>query len=193
MKNNIWYLITFASILVFTGCGDKSKALDPTEKETKKEEKTDKTIPDKKIESESLKDDQLEAIDTGVKLIEEGIQDDKTELLNVEDGVVYFDFDKYNIRSDMQPVVEKIASLINMKNPNSIIKVEGNCDEWGTDEYNYALGLRRAKSIKDRLTQYGVSKDNLKLVSYGESNPTCSEHNEECWSKNRRVELKIIQ
>ncbi|MFA6756952.1 MAG: OmpA family protein, partial [Sulfurospirillaceae bacterium] len=75
---------------------------------------------------------------------------------------------------------------------NLSIKVEGNCDEWGTDEYNYALGLKRAKSVKDALIAEGVPSDRIMVVSYGESNPVCSESNKDCWAKNRRAEFKLL-
>lgn len=191
MKKNILYLL-FVSALLFTGCGDKSQALDPTKDakaekeakpETKKEQKADFTVPEKKVEEEQ------------VKVVEDatGPEDDEAQKNNIEKRSVYFDFDKFNIRSDMQPVVEEIASLINERYKGSTIKIEGNCDEWGTDEYNYALGLRRAKSIKDTLSKHGVDGEMFKLMSYGESNPVCNEHNERCWSKNRRAEFRIIK
>ena len=93
----------------------------------------------------------------------------------------------------LHPVCCGKAGKLKAGSANDTIKLEGNCDEWGTDEYNYALGLKRAKSVKDTLVAHGVSESNLKLISYGESNPTCTEKNEACWSKNRRVEFKINQ
>ena len=106
---------------------------------------------------------------------------------------IYFDYDKYNIRSDMESVVEKDAELLkSSKNKEFTIKVEGNCDEWGSDEYNYALGLRRAKTVKEALIARGINKNRILMVSYGESNPKCSEHNKECWAKNRRADLKLL-
>jgi len=106
---------------------------------------------------------------------------------------IYFDFDKYNVRKDQQSSIDADAALFNSQEAKSFsIKVEGNCDEFGTDEYNYALGLKRAKSVKDGLVAKGISSDRLTVVSYGESNPACTEHNKECWSKNRRAEFKIL-
>lgn len=106
---------------------------------------------------------------------------------------VYFDFDKFNIKSDMQPVVNTNASLFNQSEAQSLtIKVEGNCDEWGTDEYNYALGLKRAKATKDALVKQGVSADRIMVVSYGESNPVCSDKTKACDAQNRRAEFKVL-
>jgi len=73
------------------------------------------------------------------------------------------------------------------------IKIEGNSDEWGTDEYNYALGLKRAKAVKDSLVMDGIAAQGISVVSFGESNPVCSEKNSACWQKNRRSEHKLVK
>jgi peptidoglycan-associated lipoprotein len=104
---------------------------------------------------------------------------------------VYFAFDKFNIRDDMISIVNHNVDIAK-SSPSSSIKIEGNCDEWGTDEYNYALGLKRAKTIRDSFVSSGVSPESLMLVSYGESNPTCTDKTEACWQSNRRVDLKLI-
>jgi len=106
--------------------------------------------------------------------------------------VVYFDFDKYNIRPDQWPKVEKLANLIKSNPSNYTVRIEGNCDEWGTDEYNYALGLKRAKSVRDALVLKGIDPSRMVMVSYGESNPVCTEHTKECWAQNRRVEFQLL-
>jgi peptidoglycan-associated lipoprotein len=113
--------------------------------------------------------------------------------LETDAGKVYFDYDKFNIRPDMQVVVNNNASLLNQESATQFgVKLEGNCDEWGTDEYNYALGLKRAKSVKNALVAQGVNAERIVMVSYGESNPTCKDKTNECWSKNRRVEVKVL-
>jgi len=100
--------------------------------------------------------------------------------------VIYFDFDKYNIRPDQWPKVEKLAKLIKENNKNYTIRIEGNCDEWGTEEYNYALGLKRANSVKNALIKLGVDPKKLTIISYGELNPVCTAHARWCWRLNRR-------
>jgi len=74
----------------------------------------------------------------------------------------------------------------------TIIKLEGNCDEWGTDEYNYALGLKRAKTAKDALVADGVDAQKIIMVSFGESNPICTQKNTTCWKMNRRVDYRLL-
>lgn len=105
---------------------------------------------------------------------------------------VYFDFDKFNVRADQQSVVSNNAALFNQAGAENLsIKVEGNCDEWGTDEYNYALGLKRAKAVKDALISNGVSASRISVVSYGESNPVCTSKSKSCDAQNRRDEFKV--
>ena len=100
--------------------------------------------------------------------------------------VIYFDFDKYNIRQDQWPKVEELAKLIKKNPSNYTVRIEGNCDEWGTEEYNYALGLKRANSVKNALIKLGVDPKKLTVISYGELNPVCTAHAKWCWRKNRR-------
>lgn len=106
---------------------------------------------------------------------------------------VYFDFDKFNVSSNMYDVVSKNAALFNANGATALnIKVEGNCDEWGTDEYNYALGLKRAKAVKDALVRSGVNGDRISVVSYGEGNPVCTGKGKSCDAQNRRADFKIL-
>ncbi|MDR3178296.1 MAG: OmpA family protein [Campylobacteraceae bacterium] len=107
---------------------------------------------------------------------------------------IYFNFDQFEIGSGAQGAIEDNAKLFNLAEAAQLsIKVEGNCDEWGTDEYNYALGLKRAKAVKDALIAQGVSENRITIVSYGESNPACTESVKTCWSQNRRADFKLFQ
>ena len=101
---------------------------------------------------------------------------------------IYFDFDKSFIRDDAKPVMKANAAYLKA-NPKVKIKIEGNCDERGTIEYNQALGQRRAQSAKKYLTDLGIKSSRISLISYGKEKPTCTQSNEECWQKNRRDDL----
>ncbi len=108
-----------------------------------------------------------------------------------EDGFasIYFDFNNYDIQQSMQKRILHDAKRA--KSVNRKIRVEGNCDEFGTDEYNYALGLKRAKAVADELSANGIDKSSIRVVSFGESKPVCSEPTEECYARNRRVDLRV--
>lgn len=102
----------------------------------------------------------------------------------------YFDYDKSDVRGDAQGVLTQDATAIKSilgDFPNASIVIEGHCDERGSAEYNLGLGDRRATSAKEFLIGLGVPGDRLKTISYGKERPQCTESNESCWQKNRRV------
>lgn len=99
---------------------------------------------------------------------------------------IYFDFDKYNIRPDAARTLDANAAWLR-ENPNTVVLIEGHCDERGTNEYNLALGERRAKATMGYLVARGVQAGRITVISYGEERPTCTAHQESCWAKNRRA------
>jgi peptidoglycan-associated lipoprotein len=99
---------------------------------------------------------------------------------------IYFDFDKYNIRSGDAKALDANAAWLK-SNPGNLVLIEGHCDERGTNEYNLALGERRAKSTMNYLVAQGVQASRITIISYGKERPSCTEHNEACWAKNRRA------
>jgi peptidoglycan-associated lipoprotein len=101
---------------------------------------------------------------------------------------IYFDFDRSFIRDDAKSVMKANAEWLKA-NPKTKIRIEGNCDERGTKEYNQALGQRRASSAKKYLTDLGIAAKRISLISYGKEKPVCTEQSEECWQKNRRDDL----
>jgi len=104
---------------------------------------------------------------------------------------IYFAFGKYAITPDMEA---RIQSNLNVSARSAAkIKLEGNCDEFGTDEYNYALGLKRAKAVKDSLIAQGVASSDMIMVSFGESSPVCQTPSEACYKRNRRVDLRLVR
>ena len=98
---------------------------------------------------------------------------------------IYFDFDKSNIRAGDAKILD--ASVAWLKaNPNHLVLIEGHCDERGTNEYNLALGDRRAKAAQAYLVSKGIAADRITTVSYGEERPACTEKSQACYAKNRR-------
>ena len=104
------------------------------------------------------------------------------ESANLKD--VYFDFDKYDIRPNDAKILDTNAAWL--KTNNNLVLIEGHCDERGTNEYNLALGERRAKSTMNYLVSQGVQASRITIISYGKERPVCTEHNEACWARNRR-------
>lgn len=107
-------------------------------------------------------------------------------------NTIYFDFDKSDLKPSSIEVLKKIGDWL-IKNPDKKIRIEGHCDERGTDEYNIALGERRALAAKNYLATMGVPMQNVSTLSFGEEKPADPGHNEEAWAKNRRAEFKIVK
>ena len=103
---------------------------------------------------------------------------------------IYFDFDQYSIRRDAQATLDVNASLLRTDSGTSVV-VEGHCDERGTLAYNLVLGEKRAKAVKRYLEDLGIPGSRIKTTSYGEVRPFCKEHNDGCWSKNRRAHFVV--
>ncbi len=104
---------------------------------------------------------------------------------------IYFDFDKFNIRADQLPNVEKCLKFLNDHKDTKVL-VEGHCDERGTTEYNFGLGERRARAVFEYFKKNGIAPERLQTLSKGEEDPVDQGHAEAAWSKNRRCQFKRI-
>ncbi|MCQ4164451.1 peptidoglycan-associated lipoprotein Pal [Tahibacter harae] len=102
--------------------------------------------------------------------------------------VIYFDLDKTEIKGEFQAQIACHAKFIRQF-PDYNVTLEGNADERGSREYNLGLGERRGNAVQSALSSAGAPSNQLNVVSYGEERPTCKDHSESCWAKNRRVEL----
>lgn len=112
------------------------------------------------------------------------------EARNVLTAMVYFDFDKSDIRDDSKATLDQKIPLLNA-NPNLAFKVTGHTDSRGSDEYNVALGQRRARAVRDYLVQRGIAASRITLDSRGEEQPVAQGEDESAWSQNRRAEFEI--
>jgi len=101
---------------------------------------------------------------------------------------IYFDFDEYAIRADARDVLNNDTNCMRERGIENV-SLEGHCDDRGADEYNLALGNRRANAVKKFLKTLGLRDGNMSTISYGEERPTCMDATESCWGKNRRVEV----
>ena len=108
---------------------------------------------------------------------------------NIKDA--YFDFDRSDVREDARAALTKDAEFLRSY-AQVRVSIEGNCDERGSTEYNLGLGQRRADAAKKYLVSLGISADRMETVSWGKERSVCSEHNEECWQKNRRAHLVMV-
>ena len=113
-----------------------------------------------------------------------------TERLKDALNSIYFDFDRYDLSGTARATLVKSDDLIK-KDPNEKIRIEGNCDERGSDEYNLALGEKRASAAKEYLVTMGIAADRLSVISYGKEKPLDPGHDEAAWAKNRRDDFIV--
>lgn len=103
---------------------------------------------------------------------------------------IYFDYDRDELRADAREKLKANATWLK-SNPSARVEIEGHCDERGTNEYNLALGAKRAQAAKDYLVTLGISAQRLSTISYGKELPVCREGAETCWQKNRRDRFSV--
>jgi peptidoglycan-associated lipoprotein len=126
--------------------------------------------------------------------IDQGLQSGEPDSADVDDKFAYlvpvfFDYDKAEIRSDQIEVLQSNAQYLRNLSAQRV-QIQGHCDERGTEEYNLALGDRRARAVKDYLSSLGISNERLTTISFGEALPFETEHDETAWSKNRRAHFQ---
>lgn len=184
-------LILIAFTLLFAGCSKKAVVQPeqpsedlPAQQAVVPQKETVAKTPDYRYQ-ERITEQQLAKIGTDEEaagyLEEKGKFDD-----------IHFAYDQYDISRDAQITLQAVASWLN-KNTSAKILIEGHCDDRGTNEYNLALGDRRAKAARDYLVALGIAAGRVETISYGEEEPLCSEPNEECWTKNRRAHFVILK
>ena len=168
--------------LIFTGCSSKDPSIDTTK--------------DANSGQNSYNNSNTETVTGTDIMVNEDNSADSNEMsmstLESQMQSVHFNFDQFSLSSSMTDKLSDNAALATTKASSYMVKIEGNCDEWGSDEYNYALGLKRANSAKAVLVEKGVSAERISMVSYGESNPVCNDKTRECWAENRRVDFKLL-
>jgi len=103
---------------------------------------------------------------------------------------VYFDYDSNAVKDEFRPVVQAHSKYMTADKKDSKIRIEGNCDERGSREYNLALGQRRAEAVKKVMTVLGVQDGRIETVSFGEEKPQSQGHDESAWAQNRRADIK---
>ncbi|MCL4432478.1 MAG: OmpA family protein [Epsilonproteobacteria bacterium] len=179
------YLSAVLAVLVFTGCSSKEPAIDATANSSVAGSGSNNGGSN--AQTSGTDGSAVIAPVTNASSVDTAAASGSGDAVNTQIVNVYFDYDKFDIREDMMASVKGNAGLLK----NKTFKLEGNCDEFGSDEYNFALGLKRANAVKTALVNEGIKADSISMVSLGEGNPACLEKTQECWAKNRRVEVKL--
>ena len=185
-------LILFVSMFVLWGCPKSAEIIAEPEAQPAPEVTTEQSEAAK---AEAMAQANAERERAAAAAAAEAAAREETEAREraaaaAEAGLkpIYFDFDRSFIRDDARAVMKENADWLKA-NPNVKVRIEGNCDERGTIEYNQALGQRRAAAARKYLTDLGIASSRISLISYGKEKPACNEQTEECWQMNRRDEL----
>ena len=203
MKRNLvvatLVVFAFSSIFLLSSCAKKQviteeKEMEAPAPEVAKEEKA--AVPAAKEEKmEEAKIERLKELEEAKK-IEAAIDEEKAWMerraAKFEAEAIYFDFDKSFIRLEYRPVLQEKAAFLK-DYPDMRARIEGNCDERGTNEYNLALGDRRGNSAKNFLISLGIAADRIETISYGEERPRGLGRNEASWSQNRRDDFVLVR
>jgi len=168
------------ALLAFSGCSSKGPAVDDQAANNSGSAASAQEVNSVNTETVNADNSLVNSSENSLKEIESKLP------------TIQFAFDKYTISSDMQEKIDSAAELSKKITTDYSLKLEGNCDEWGSDEYNFALGLKRANAVKKALVADGIDASKISMISYGESNPVCTDHTKECWAKNRRVDFKLL-
>lgn len=187
-KKGLWLIVLVLCFgLMIWGCPKKTVVKE--EPLVKKErEEAARTEREAKAKEEEAKREAEKFEKSLVAKKEPGIEGVVFESSLLKD--IHFDFDKYDIRPQDAEILKENAALLK-KYPKVKIQIEGHCDERGTNEYNMALGERRANSTKNYLISLGIPAERMTTISYGEERPIDPGHNEEAWAKNRRAHFII--
>jgi peptidoglycan-associated lipoprotein len=169
-------------VILVAGC---AKKLPPPQGSEMQTGKSAKETSAESVKKETVK----EVVEPKVAKLEETSTSSRAEESVVLQDAL-FDYDRYDIRADARPVLDSAASFLK-KNTNLNVLIEGHCDERGTNEYNLALGEKRAKAVKDYLASLGINPARMTVMTYGEEKPVCTEHDENCWQKNRRAHFVV--
>jgi len=167
MKRAFLLTLAVATILLLYGCGTKPKPVEETPPPAEQPKPTEEPKTEQPTEPVIKKITESDFV------------------------TVYFDFDKYNLVDSSKKALDNNAQLLK-DNASIIVRIEGNCDERGTVEYNLSLGEKRAAAAKKYLTDLGIDATRLQTISYGKEKPVAMGHDEASWSKNRRDDFKII-
>jgi peptidoglycan-associated lipoprotein len=174
-------ILSLAIILVFSfavSCKKKPKEVPPPPPQVQEQPKVEKVEPPV-VQEPQLSEEEL--------FLQKSL-----DQINREKplGTVYFDYDKALIRDDAKPTLDTNAAWLKRFRTVQIL-IEGHCDERGTEEYNMALGEKRAKSAQDYLLSLGIGSDRIRIISYGKSQPINPGHDDAAWQMNRRAQFTV--
>ncbi len=191
MRKRLWIglllLLVIPGLMLTASCAKKEVVSEPEVTTAVDEDAEAKRLAEEAARARALEEQRLrdemarkEAAEMAARAVRDKFQNED----------IHFEFDKSRLLPEAQDILRDKAQFL-MANPDVLVIIEGHCDERGTNEYNMALGDRRASSAKSFLVDLGIAGQRLTTISYGEEKPLDPGHSEEAWAKNRRAHFVI--
>jgi peptidoglycan-associated lipoprotein len=178
-------MVFLSATLVATGCAHRNAVQNEPQAGQEGSSTAKQSQVEKKSAAQETAPSNLSSGEIQKKMVAE-----KAAEKNIPD--IHFSYDKYNLEADARPVLKEVADRL-LRDGKMKVIIEGNCDDRGTEEYNLALGDRRAQEARTHLVALGVPAGRIETVSYGKEKPLCHEDNEKCWGLNRRDHFVISE
>jgi peptidoglycan-associated lipoprotein len=178
-----WLIIGLLLTVVLVGCAKEKPVPEIDDEAARLEEERLRQEEEERLRREREEAERL--------MREEEEARARVDFENQMSVMVHFDFDRSALKPEAREILSQKADLLRQR-PTVNIRIEGHCDQWGTEEYNLSLGERRANSAKDYLVNAGIEEGRISKISYGKERPLDTAHNREAWAKNRRGEFHII-
>lgn len=207
INQSIFKLLMLAILIITQGCAEKDTVSSDYDDETMQERSTAQDDFEEEDYGRNMEDDD---IDQERMLSDQAIEEPWTSgqefdntyyaqagLMANRDYIpraTYYSFDSYQLNAEGKEIAHRYYNkFIAMESTNAMIHVDGHCDERGTSEYNFALGLKRAKAFKEMLVILGIPPEKIVVKSYGKEKPAVRGHDRETYSMNRRAEIRIVE
>jgi peptidoglycan-associated lipoprotein len=191
MRKRLWIglllLLVIPGLMLTASCAKKEVVSEPEVTTAVDEDAEAKRLAEEAARARALEEQRLRDEMARKEAAEMAARAERDKFQNED---IYFEFDKSRLLPEAQDILRDKAQFL-MANPDVLVIIEGHCDERGTNEYNMALGDRRASSAKSFLVDLGIAGQRLTTISYGEEKPLDPGHSEEAWAKNRRAHFVI--
>ncbi len=183
LRGSNWLILALLLSVVFVGCGKEKPVPEIDDEAARLEEERLRREEEERLRRQREEEERRRREEEEARA--------RVDFENQMSIMIHFDFDKSALRPEAREILSRKAELLRQR-PTVKIRIEGHCDEWGTEEYNLALGERRTKAAKDYLVSAGIEESRISKISYGKERPLDPAHNRDAWAKNRRGEFHII-
>jgi len=190
---NLVTLVAVVAIAVAAACGGQQQAPPPPTPDPNPDSiaAAERARQDSLSAAEQARQDSIRRAQEEAERMRRASDEEAARIRSALSQVINFDFDRSEVRSSDAAILDAKLPIL-QQNANVRLRISGHCDERGSDEYNLALGMRRANAAKQYLVDRGIDPSRIEVVSFGEERPVDAGHSEDAWARNRRAEFEIV-